>query len=118
MPDQQENYGGSFAQKVIWITGASSGIGEALTKIFARCGAKMVLSARSESGLQRVREECIAAGASGEDLLVIPLELSIVSPEIIDQWLINTGDLTANMFPDSLSSKPDISSVATQQLAK
>ncbi len=75
MSDPQENYGGSFTQKVIWITGASSGIGEALTKIFARCGAKMVLSARTEAGLQRVRDECIAAGASGEDLLVIPLDI-------------------------------------------
>jgi NADP-dependent 3-hydroxy acid dehydrogenase YdfG len=75
MSDQQENYDGCFAHKVIWITGASSGIGEALTKIFARCGAKMVLSARTEAGLQRVRNECIAAGASGEDLLVIPLDI-------------------------------------------
>jgi len=75
MSDQQENYDGSFAQKVIWITGASSGIGEALTKIFARCGAKMVLSARTEAGLQRVRNECIAAGASAEDLLIIPLDI-------------------------------------------
>jgi NADP-dependent 3-hydroxy acid dehydrogenase YdfG len=75
MSDPQENYGGSFTQKVIWITGASSGIGEALTKIFARCGAKIVLSARTEAGLQRVRDECIAAGASGEDLLVIPLDI-------------------------------------------
>jgi short-subunit dehydrogenase len=75
MSDQQENYGGCFTQKVIWITGASSGIGEALTKIFARCGARLVLSARTEAELQRVRSECIAAGASAEDILVIPLDI-------------------------------------------
>ena len=44
--------------KVIWITGASSGIGEHLAYHLAQCGAILVLSARREGELQRVLERC------------------------------------------------------------
>ncbi len=43
-----------FHNKVVWITGASSGIGEALAYAFAAEGALLVLSARREEELQRV----------------------------------------------------------------
>ena len=64
-----------FRGKVIWITGASSGIGEALSREFARGGARLVLSARNESALERVRDDCVAAGSRAEDLLVLPLDV-------------------------------------------
>lgn len=64
-----------FRGKVIWITGASSGIGEALCREFARGGARLVLSARNESELERVRDDCVAAGSRAEDLLVLPLDV-------------------------------------------
>jgi NADP-dependent 3-hydroxy acid dehydrogenase YdfG len=47
-----------FKDKIVWITGASSGIGEALAYAFARQGAKLVLSARRESELNRVADAC------------------------------------------------------------
>ena len=52
--------------KVIWITGASSGIGEYLAYHLAKCGAVLVLSARREGELQRVLERC--KGESGQHL--------------------------------------------------
>ena len=59
--------------KVVWVTGASSGIGEALVHALAQEGAKVVLSARREPVLQQVRQE---AGLTEENSLIIPLDLS------------------------------------------
>jgi len=58
--------------KTVWITGASSGIGEALAYQFAKEGAKLVLSARRESELQRVAQ---ATGLPESDLLVLPMDM-------------------------------------------
>jgi short-subunit dehydrogenase len=60
-----------FKNKVVWITGASSGIGEALAFAFARAGAKLVLSARRVEELNRIAEKC-----GKENCLVLPLDLS------------------------------------------
>jgi short-subunit dehydrogenase len=44
--------------KVVWITGASSGIGEALAYEFSRIGAKLIISARRTEELERVKSQC------------------------------------------------------------
>ncbi len=48
--------------KVVVITGASSGIGEAMAKLYAQMGAKVVLGARSEEKLKQLTEQIISAG--------------------------------------------------------
>lgn len=58
--------------KIVWITGASSGIGEALAYAFAKEGARLVLSARREEELQRVAAGCKTDPAN---ILVLPLDL-------------------------------------------
>lgn len=51
--------GEQFTGKIVWVTGASSGIGEALAKNLARCSARLVLSARRKDELVRVKQECL-----------------------------------------------------------
>ncbi|HUP50410.1 MAG TPA: SDR family oxidoreductase [Thermoanaerobaculia bacterium] len=60
-----------FRDKVVWITGASSGIGEALAIAWSREGSRVVLSARNEAELERVRRLC----AGPERHLVKPLDV-------------------------------------------
>ena len=49
----------SLAGKVVWITGASNGIGEHMALAMARAGVKLVLSARREHELERVKKNCV-----------------------------------------------------------
>lgn len=53
----------SYEDKVVWITGASSGIGEALALRFAAEGARLVLTARKASRLEEVAGRCLEKGA-------------------------------------------------------
>ncbi len=61
----------NFNGKICWITGASSGIGEALAKSLSEKGACLVLSARNETNLNRVKNEC----ANPSEILVMPCDL-------------------------------------------
>ena len=59
--------------KVIWITGASAGIGEALAYEFNKKGNILILSARREKELERVKRNCI----NGEEAVkIVPLDLT------------------------------------------
>ncbi|XP_060083554.1 dehydrogenase/reductase SDR family member 7-like [Ylistrum balloti] len=79
----KERFGKSpecLAEKVVWITGASSGIGEALAYELARARCRLVLSARRENELERVKKECIRIGGlSQDDVLVLKLDIKAYS---------------------------------------
>lgn len=66
----------ALKNKIVWITGASSGIGEALAQAFAVEGAKLVLSARRLEELERVKKKLKLAD---EDVFVLPLDLTDTS---------------------------------------
>ncbi|WMV25460.1 hypothetical protein MTR67_018845 [Solanum verrucosum] len=61
--------------KVIWITGASRGIGEILAKQLASLGAKLIISARNEAELQHVKQQLTGKYAP-RDVMVLPLDLT------------------------------------------
>src|SRR5690349_20106530 len=93
--------------KVIWITGASSGIGEALAYELAKKGAKIILSARRKEELNRVKGNCVAE--SQPDVRVLSFDLT--KPETLKlsteaaiqlfghvDILINNGGISQRSF--------------------
>jgi short-subunit dehydrogenase len=85
-----------FHNKVVWITGASSGIGEALAYAFAAEGAQVVLSARREEELQRVAKACGNAYVLPFDMLSISEHADRVQDVMntygrIDYLVLNAG---------------------------
>lgn len=73
MPDDNRRF--AFDNAVVWITGASSGIGAALAREMGRRGARLVLSARREAALQAVREQCLEEGVAEAAIQVLPLDV-------------------------------------------
>lgn len=61
----------SFKDQVVWITGASSGIGEALAYEMSANGAKLILSSRRVAELERVKANC----AYPDQVQILPLDL-------------------------------------------
>ena len=62
----------NLKEKIVWITGASSGIGEALAYAFAKEGAFLVLSARNIEKLKKVRDNCLK---STSKCWIFPIDL-------------------------------------------
>jgi dehydrogenase/reductase SDR family member 7B len=60
-----------FKDKIIWITGASSGIGEELAYQFAAEGAKLILSARRKEELEKVKTRC----TNSAEHMMLPFDL-------------------------------------------
>ena len=63
-----------FENKTVWITGASSGIGEATAYRFAQEGARVIVTALEADLLEKVVEHCKAQGAP--DAAAFPFDLS------------------------------------------
>lgn len=89
-----------FKGKVIWITGASSGIGEALCLTLDQSNIRLVLSSRNMNGLESVSKKITRA-----ETFCLPLDLSDSSnfdqlrDQIIDKYgkidiLINNGGVS------------------------
>jgi short-subunit dehydrogenase len=65
-----------FKDKVVIVTGASSGIGEAIARIFASNGSKVVLAARTESRLSEITDDI---KSSGGEAFYVKTDVSIES---------------------------------------
>lgn len=59
----------TMTKKLVLVTGATSGIGSATAKVFAKNGFSLVMMARREDRLKEIQRECRALGVSCEYLL-------------------------------------------------
>jgi short-subunit dehydrogenase len=92
----------TFEGKITWITGGSSGIGEALVKEFAARGAVVIASSNDLAGLEKVKKEC---NPNSDKIHCVPFDLSDTSniENIVNQqislfgridYLINIGGIS------------------------
>jgi short-subunit dehydrogenase len=106
----------SVKDKVVWITGASSGLGEALAYALAKKGAKLILSARRKEELERVKGNCPVSAQP--NISILPFDLTNaatiqLSAEAAIQLfgevdiLINNGGISQRSFVKDTSIEVD-----------
>ncbi|HEX2920305.1 MAG TPA: SDR family NAD(P)-dependent oxidoreductase [Bacteroidales bacterium] len=80
-----------FENKIAWITGASSGIGEALVKKFIDEGAAVIASSNDPSGLDLVKQTC----KRPDKLFCVPFDLSDCSSieDLVKNQINNHGKI-------------------------
>lgn len=95
----------SFQDKVVWITGASSGIGKGLALELSNQNALLIISARNQKALESVKTVC----KNPENVKVLPLDLenyenfNEVAKEAISWYgridiLVNNGGISQRSF--------------------
>jgi dehydrogenase/reductase SDR family member 7B len=83
-----------FNKKTVWITGASSGIGEALAVEFAGSGSRLVLSGRDTTELGRVATKCRErSGGSEPSVEAFDIAGHDTFPRIVGRVLNRTGGI-------------------------
>ena len=96
----------NLTNKVVWITGASSGIGEAIATQLAKEGCKLILSARRTNELERVKNNLTT---NNQQVFVLPIDLE--QHQQAEEWtkkaltafgkidiLINNGGISQKSF--------------------
>ncbi|XP_062553284.1 3-oxoacyl-[acyl-carrier-protein] reductase FabG-like isoform X2 [Armigeres subalbatus] len=83
----------SFENKVVIITGASSGIGEATAKYLSNLGASLVLTGRNLKNLMKVGEACKAHSTNTPLLLVADVTNADDNKRVIDETISKYGKL-------------------------
>lgn len=78
--------------QVAWITGAGRGLGRAVASGFAKVGAHVVITSRTETDLRELKDEINTAGG---DALVLPgrVEEAEAMRDVVDQIVLELGKL-------------------------
>lgn len=81
-----------FKDKTIWITGASSGIGEACAYLLAQEKANLIITSSRVESLLKVQDKCIKYGSNCE---ILPYDLSYIDgiPELVKKALSLFGSI-------------------------
>lgn len=96
---------GDSANKVIWVTGASSGLGRSLALALAAKGHRVIASARNEEALlslEKINPSIIALPCDITDETSMKAAQSKISSNFtgLDQVILNAGNCEYLEFPD------------------
>lgn len=96
----------SFEDQVVWLTGASYGLGASLAKALSARGAKLILSARSEDKLAAL------AATLPTEVLVAPLDVTDLeaNKQVVQKAVAHFGRLDVAIFNAGTSDYTDIQS--------
>jgi short-subunit dehydrogenase len=116
--------------KVCWITGASSGIGASLAIELSKLGAKLILSSRNYTNLEKIKSRC----TDPDKIIIKQLDLENIdelpniaeqvwnSSEGIDFVFLNAGfavrDMVANINMDLFSKIMKVNFFSSVQISK
>jgi dehydrogenase/reductase SDR family protein 7B len=102
-----------FQNKVVWVTGGSSGIGEAVAKAFNAAGATVIISSRRKEELERVKGIC----AVPDKVYIFPMDLTqsssieSVTSEVLSKFeidiLFNNGGISQRSLTAETSVEND-----------
>lgn len=103
---------GAFEDKVVWVTGASSGLGAEIVKQSAAAGASVILSARNEQKLAEIRNGL----TNPEAHLIVPLDLEQSSnfPELVELVMQKYGQIDLLFNNGGLSQRSEASETSLE----
>ena len=92
----------NFRGKTVWITGASSGIGAALARLFAEEGARVIISSHEAEELEGVRKQLESVSRDIHTLvfnLAYPEEVKTAADKVLEEFgrvdvLMNNGGIS------------------------
>ena len=102
----------------IWITGASSGIGEACACRYAEQGARLVLTSSSAERLETVAAKCRELGAS--EVAVLPYDMSVtkgIEALVEKAWTVFKG-IDIVMLNAGISQRTNVEDTSMEMVRK
>lgn len=107
---------GDFANKVVIITGASSGIGAGTANFFAKRGAWLVLVGRNEENLKNVADKCVPTDGAPKPLQIIAdVTIEADVKRIIDETISNFQKINVLVNNAGILSRGTIETSTLQQ---